>query len=78
VSERIGEADAVEEYAYGAAIVTDGATIQRISMMDLLLVMCMWNKAMFLMCEDCSHHISSGKSKDAEYMAPLVRKAMLK
>jgi hypothetical protein len=47
-------------------------------MMNLLLVMCMWNKAMFLMCEDCSDHISSGKSKDAEYMAPLVRKAMLK
>jgi hypothetical protein len=70
------ESDTLEEY--GGTVVTDGATIQRIPMINLLLIMCMWPNALFLMCEDCTDHIAAGKSKDAEYMAPLARKAMLK
>ena len=61
---------------YGTALVSDGATILRHSMLNLLLVCVVWSKALFIMCKDCSDHIAGGGSKDAKYMTGLIKTSM--
>ena len=58
---------------YGTTAVTDGATIQKHPLVNVLVSMCLWPKAVLLNVHDCSDHVSQGFSKDAEFVSDLVK-----
>lgn len=86
ILERQYKADKAEDYRllglpgvekYGAALTTDGATIQRHPLLNVVLVCVSFTAMMLLAAIDASTHLATGASKDAEYVAnqiiPVVR-----
>ena len=61
---------------FGKALLTDGATIQKTPLLNTILMCPVWRDALFLSCEDCTDHLASGLSKDAEYIADVVIKGI--
>ena len=73
------EAERIERLAmgavkiYGTTAVTDGATVRKHPLINVLVHMCLWPKAVLLDVHDCSSHVSQGFTKDAEYVSDLVK-----
>ena len=53
---------------YGATLMTDGATIQRHPLVNVVLNCVSFSAVMLVGVIDASEHLASGASKDAEYV----------
>jgi len=64
--------------AFGLTLTTDGATIMRHPLMNLLAVSVVFSSAMLVAVLDASSHLAQGFHKDAEYIAnsiiPYIRR----
>ena len=62
---------------FGLALTTDGATIQRHAMMNVMALSVVFSSVMLVAVLDASEHLSKGLHKDAEYIAnsiiPIIR-----
>lgn len=61
---------------FGKALLTDGATIQKTPLLNILMMCPVWRDALLLLCEDCTDHLARGLRKDAEYIADVVIKGI--
>ena len=57
---------------FGMTGTTDGATIQKSPLLNFLFMCVVWPVALLLKCHDCTQHLATGASKNAEYITELM------
>lgn len=57
---------------FGMTTTTDGATLQKTPLLNLIMICAVWSHALFLLCKDCTDHLADGGSKDAEFIADVM------
>ena len=57
---------------FGLAGTTVGATIQKSPLLNFIFMCVVWSTALLLNCHDCTSHLATGGSKDAEFITDVM------